>query len=89
MLSLEDNVTATLTMRADDYYDYSNVEAVKLQKAILALPAKQQLAFNLRYYDDLSYKEIAVVTDSTEATVKANYHFAKEKIIKYMNSNET
>ena len=87
-LSLEDTVTATLTMKADDYYDYSNVEAVKLQKAILALPAKQQLAFNLRYYDDLSYKEIAGIIDSTEATVKANYHFAKEKIIKYMNSND-
>ena len=69
------------------YFDYGNAEAVKLQKAITALPAKQQLAFNLRYYDDLSYKEIAIVTGSTEATVKANYHFAKEKIIKYMNTN--
>ena len=88
MLSLEENVTATLTMRADDYYDYSDVEVAKLQKAILTLPAKQQLAFNMRYYDDLSYKEIATITDSTEATVKANYHFAKEKIIKYMNSND-
>jgi RNA polymerase sigma-70 factor (ECF subfamily) len=87
-LSLDDTVTATLTMKADDYFDYSDVEAVRLQKAITALPAKQQLAFNLRYYDDLSYREIAAITDSTEATVKANYHFAKEKIIKYMNSNE-
>jgi RNA polymerase sigma-70 factor (ECF subfamily) len=87
-LSLDDTVAATLTMKADDYFDYSDVEAVRLQKAITALPAKQQLAFNLRYYDDLSYREIAAITDSTEATVKANYHFAKEKIIKYMNSNE-
>ena len=87
-LSLDDTVAATLTMKADDYFDYGDVEAVRLQKAITALPAKQQLAFNLRYYDDLSYREIAAITDSTEATVKANYHFAKEKIIKYMNSNE-
>ncbi|MBO7046734.1 MAG: RNA polymerase sigma factor [Prevotella sp.] len=87
-LSLDDTVAATLTMKADDYFDYSDVEAVRLQKAITALPAKQQLAFNLRYYDDLSYREIAAITDSTEATVKANYHFAKEKIIKFMNSNE-
>jgi RNA polymerase sigma-70 factor (ECF subfamily) len=87
-LSLDETAPALLTMKADNYMDYSDVEAVKLQKAILALPAKQQLAFNLRYYDDLSYKEIAAITDSTEATVKANYHFAKEKIIKYMNSNE-
>ena len=88
-LSLDEMPLATLTMKADDYFDYGNTEAVKLQKAITALPAKQQLAFNLRYYDDLSYKEIAEVTGSTEATVKANFHFAKEKIIKYMNSNDT
>ena len=86
-LSLDEMPLVTLTMKADDYFDYSNAEAVKLQKAITALPAKQQLAFNLRYYDDLSYKEIAAVTGATEATVKANYHFAKEKIIKYMNTN--
>ena len=86
-LSLDDAPLVALTMKADDYFDYGNAEAVKLQKAITALPAKQQLAFNLRYYDELSYREIAAVTDSTEATVKANYHFAKEKIIKYMNTN--
>ena len=86
-LSLDDAPLVALTMKADDYFDYGNAEAVKLQKAITALPAKQQLAFNLRYYDELSYKEIATVTNSTEATVKANYHFAKEKIIKFMNIN--
>ena len=86
-LSLDDTPQVTLNMKADEYFDYGNAEAIKLQEAIIALPAKQQLAFNLRYYDDLSYKEIAAVTNSTEATVKANYHFAKEKIIKYMNTN--
>ena len=87
-LSLDETATVTFTMKADDYFDYSDVEAVRLQKAILTLPAKQQLAFNLRYYDDLSYKEISAVIGSTEASAKANYHFAKEKIIKYMNSND-
>ena len=86
-LSLDEMPVASLTIKADDYFDFSDQEAIKLQKAINALPTKQQLAFNLRYYDDLSYKEIATVTGSTEPTVKANYHFAKEKIIKYMNSN--
>ena len=87
-LTLDETTPAILTMKADDYFDYGDVEAVKLQKASLALPAKQQLAFNLRYYDDLSYKEISAVIGSTETSAKANYHFAKEKIIKYMNSNE-
>ena len=88
MLSLDETPLAALTIKADDYFVYGNTEAIRLQEAITALPAKQQLAFNLRYYDELSYREIAAVTDSTEATVKANYHFAKEKIIKYMNSND-
>ena len=86
---LDETPLVALTMKADDYFDFGNIEVVKLQKAITTLPTKQQLAFNLRYYDDLSYKEIADVTGSTESTVKANYHFAKEKIIKYMNSNDT
>lgn len=85
-LSLDDSEARTSSLTADEYVDYSDLEAVKLQKAILSLPAKQQVAFNLRYYDELGYDEIAVVTNSTPANVKANYHIAKEKIIKYMNS---
>lgn len=68
--------------------DYSDLETVKLQKAILALPTKQQLAFSLRYYDELGYDEIAAVMNSTAANVKANYYLAKEKIIKYMDSTD-
>lgn len=74
-------------MVADDYVDYSDLETVRLQQAILALPTKQQLAFNLRYYNELGYDEIAEITDSTPESVKSNYHIAKEKIIKYMNLN--
>ncbi len=85
-LSLDDPEAGTGRLMADEYVDYSDLEAVKLQQAILSLPTKQQLAFNLRYYDELSYEEIAVITGSTAANVKANYHVAKEKIIKYMNA---
>ncbi len=72
---------------ADSYTDYTDLEAVKLQKAILSLPAKQQAVFNMRYYDDMDYRQIAEATGTTLSTVKVNYHLAKEKIIKYMNSN--
>lgn len=88
MMSLDDTPAVTLGMKADEYFDYSQVEAVRLQKAILTLPAKQQLAFNMRYYDDMTYEEIAQATDSTSASAKVNYHLAKERIVKYMNSNE-
>ena len=72
---------------ADEFVDYNDLEAVKLQKAILSLPTKQQLAFNLRYYDDLGYDEIAGIIGSTADGVKSSYHIAKDKIVKYMNAN--
>ena len=85
-LPLDSRAAGTDRIEADGYVDYSDIEAVKLQKAILSLPQKQQLAFNLRYYDGMEYADIAAVTGSTAAAAKANYHIAKEKIIKYMNS---
>ena len=88
ILSLEDTLEDLFNLKADDYVDYSDIEAVKLQKAILSLPAKQQIAFNLRYYDELSYDDIASITGSTAANVKANYHNAKEKIVNYLKSND-
>ena len=75
-------------VQADSYINYSDLEAVRLQKAILSLPPKQQLAFNLRYYNEMEYDEIAQIADTTAASVKASYHVAKEKIIKYMTNND-
>lgn len=67
-------------LKASDYIDYENELAVKFQEAILSLPEKQRLVFNLRYYDELEYDEIARVLDSKVDTLKVNYHYAKEKI---------
>ena len=75
--SIDDNAT---DIAATDYTDYTDLEAVKLQKAILSLPPKQQ------YYDEMKYPQIAEAMETTVSTVKVNYHLAKEKIIKYMNS---
>jgi len=64
---------------ADNYVDYTDLEAVKLQKAILSLPAKQQAAFNLRYYDELSYEEIAEATGSTPSALHSPYSINDKK----------
>lgn len=87
-LSLDDEAADAGRIIADSYVDYGDLESVKLQNAILSLPAKQQIAFNLRYYDELDYEEIAEVTGSTVSAAKANYHIAKDKIIQYMNSHD-
>ena len=83
--SIDDSAT---DIAAADYTDYTDLEAVKLQKAILSLPPKQQATFNMRYYDEMEYQQIAETMETTVSTVKVNYHLAKEKIIKYMNSND-
>jgi len=86
-VSLDDTPAEAWNLMADEYVDYSDLEAVRLQQAIHALPTKQQLAFNLRYYSEMSYDEIAQVMDSTPDSAKSSYHIAKEKIINFMNLN--
>lgn len=86
--SLDDESVHADRVMADEYVDYSDAEAVKLQKAILSLPIKQQTAFNLRYYDEMSYDDIAAIINCSPASAKVNYHIAKEKIIKYMDLND-
>lgn len=83
--SIDDSAT---DIAATNYTDYTDLEAVKLQKAILSLPPKQQATFNMRYYDEMEYPQIAEAMETTVSTVKVNYHLAKEKIIRYMNSND-
>lgn len=88
MVSLDSESTGAELIAAGDYVDYDNAVAVKFQKAILTLPPKQQLAFNLRYYDEMSFEEISQVAGTTPSSVKVSYHVAKDKIIAYMNSND-
>jgi RNA polymerase sigma-70 factor (ECF subfamily) len=69
-------------------HDNGTVESdkilVRFQEAILRLPEKQRLVFNLRYYDDLSYEEISQILDSSVSTLKTNYHYASSKIKEFM-----
>lgn len=56
----------------------------KLQKALLTLPEKQRLVFNYKYFDDMQYQEIADITGTSVGALKSSYHFAVEKIKKYL-----
>lgn len=56
----------------------------KLQKAILQLPEKQRLVFNLKYFDDLPYEQIAEITGTSVGALKASYHHAVKKIEEYL-----
>lgn len=53
---------------------------VRFQQALLALPTKQRLVFNLRYYDELDYSEISRITGISEGACKTNYHYAQQRV---------
>jgi RNA polymerase sigma-70 factor (ECF subfamily) len=57
---------------------------LKLQKALLKLPDKQRLVFNMKYFDDMSYEQISEITDTTVGALKASYHHAVKKIENYL-----
>ncbi len=52
----------------------------QLQKSLLTLPEKQRLVFNMKYFDDLPYEEIAQITGTSVGALKASYHFAVKKV---------
>ncbi len=80
-----DSLGETLTgrLQAETALD-SDAAEVLFQKALLTLPTQQRIAFNMRYYDELSYEEIAQVTGKNTGTLKANYHYAVEKVKNYL-----
>jgi len=66
-------------LESDVYFD-GDEAALKLQQAIAQLPEKQRLIFNMKYFDDLKFKEIATILDCSEGGLKASYHHAVKKI---------
>ncbi len=78
----------TTMISSSDYVDLGNEAALKLQAAVHTLPNKQQTAFMLRYYDNLSYEEIADVIGSNAAAAKMNYHHAKERILQILKTSD-
>ncbi len=53
---------------------------LKLQKAILTLPQKQRLVFNMRYYEEMKYEEMSEILGTSVGALKASYHIAVKKI---------
>lgn len=60
-------------------YDGNTIEK-KLQHAIAMLPEKQKIVFSLRYYDQIPYKKLSEILETSEGALKASYHLAREKI---------
>lgn len=67
----------------DDYFNGDELQ-LKLQKAILTLPEKQRLVFNMKYFDEMKYEDMAEILGTSVGALKASYHHAVKKIEKYI-----
>lgn len=79
------DVQAELTQKLDEsvYIDGDEIQ-LKLQKALLKLPDKQRLVFNMKYFDEMKYEEISEITDTSVGSLKASYHHAVKKIEEFL-----
>ncbi|WP_100614851.1 RNA polymerase sigma factor [Confluentibacter citreus] len=87
LISNEELQDSTITNLATDVYFDGNEMQLKLQEAISKLPQKQQLVFNMKYFQDLKYKDMADILETSEGALKASYHLAVKKIEAYLTKN--
>lgn len=73
-------------IESDVYFEGDEIQ-LKLQKAIASLPQKQQQVFNMKYFQELKYREMAEILETSEGALKASYHIAAKKIEEFLKNN--
>ncbi|NCP89079.1 MAG: sigma-70 family RNA polymerase sigma factor, partial [Flavobacteriales bacterium] len=77
---------AIKNLTADVYFEGDTIQ-LKLQQAIAKLPQKQQLVFNMKYFEALKFKDMSEILKTSEGALKASYHIAVKKIEEYLVNN--
>ena len=72
---------------SDDNFFKGDEIQLMLQKAIISLPEKQRIVFNLRYYNEMPYEQMSEVLDTSVGALKASYHLAMKKVEKSLTGN--
>lgn len=87
-ISMDDEGTMLIhAIEADTHIDGDKL-ALELRKAIAQLPDKQRLVFNMRYYDEMKYEQIAEILGTSVGALKASYHLAVKKIEQYFSETD-
>lgn len=67
------------SLESDVYFKGDAIQ-LKLQQAILTLPEKQRIVFNMRYFDEMPYDEMSAVLETSVGALKASFHHAAKKV---------
>jgi RNA polymerase sigma factor (sigma-70 family) len=74
-------------LTSDPYFEGDELQ-MKLQQAILKLPEKQRIVFNMKYFDEMKYEDMSKILDTSVGALKASYHHATKKIEEYIKSSD-
>ncbi|MEO5572100.1 MAG: sigma-70 family RNA polymerase sigma factor [Bacteroidia bacterium] len=70
-------------LASDNNFNGDKIQ-MKLQQAILTLPEKQRIVFNMKYFDNIKYEDMSEILGTSVGALKASYHHAVKKIEKYI-----
>lgn len=75
-----------VSLQSDALFKGDEIQA-KLQRAILTLPDKQRIVFNMKYFDNMKYEDMSQVLETSVGALKASFHHAVKKIESYLTSH--
>ena len=74
-------------LMSDPYFEGDEIQ-LKLQEAIVKLPEKQRIVFNMKYFEEMKYEEMSKILDTSVGALKASYHHAAKKIEEYLTNTD-
>ena len=74
------------TLQEDALFSGTEIQLI-LQKAIASLPQKQQLVFNMKYFDEIKYSDMSEILETSVGALKASYFHAVKKIEKIITTH--
>jgi len=83
----EDNEYLMENLMSDPYFEGDKIQ-MKLQQAIVRLPDKQRIVFNMKYFDEMKYEDMAQILDTSVGALKASYHHAAKKVEDYLKNTD-
>ncbi|MFW5755223.1 MAG: RNA polymerase sigma factor [Tangfeifania sp.] len=74
-------------LMSDPYFEGDKIQ-LKLQEAILRLPDKQRIVFNMKYFDEIKYEDMSEILETSVGALKASYHHAAKKIEEFLKNSD-
>ena len=74
-------------LESDPFFNGDETQLL-LQKALQTLPEKQRIVFNLKYFQEMKYEQIAEIVGTSVGALKASYFHAVKKIEDFFERND-